>query len=64
MNHKEITEKAEAVKGLGGMTVNERLVLSSLMELFDRTKINDRGTAQYILTALKVDQKSIEQILK
>ncbi|MGL1889945.1 MAG: hypothetical protein OCD76_25760 [Reichenbachiella sp.] len=63
MNRQEITIKAETVTGLGGMTVNERLALSGLMDLFDSTKNNNKEIARFILIALKVDEPSINRIL-
>tara|TARA_R110002096_G_C14442934_1_gene710860 strand:+ start:613 stop:789 length:177 start_codon:yes stop_codon:yes gene_type:complete len=50
--------------GIEGMTVNERLYASDLMELFDEMKKTNKEYAQYILKSLKVDRESIEKILK
>ena len=47
-----------------GMTVNERLFATDLMELFDKMKKTNKEYAQYILKSLKVDRESIEKILK
>lgn len=63
MNIEEIYIKANSVDGLGGMTVNERLHVSGLMELFDNSCKSNKGLAKVILQALKVDDKSIEIIL-
>ena len=52
------------VDGIGGMTVNERLYASDLSELFYEAKENNKEHAEFILKALKVDEKSIAQILK
>ena len=46
------------------MTVNERLYVSGLMNVFDRAKRNDKELAKAILKALKVDLKSIEKIVE
>jgi len=52
------------VIGIEGMTVNERLYATDLMELFDEMKKTNKEYAQYILKSLKVDRESIEKILK
>ena len=52
------------VIGIEGMTVNERLFATDLMELFDKMKKTNKEYAQYILKSLKVDRESIEKILK
>lgn len=52
------------VVGIEGMTVNERLFATDLMELFDKMKKTNKEYAQYILKSLKVDRESIEKILK
>jgi hypothetical protein len=46
------------------MTTNERLLTSELMEYFDYAKIHDREKARTILKAIKVDEISINRILK
>ena len=58
-----ILRKIDEIKGLGGMTVNERLYVSGLMDEFDTVLLSDKTRAKEILTWLKVDEKSIEQIL-
>ena len=50
--------------GIGGMTVNERLYASGLMDYFDKYKKTNKRFAQFILERLKVDRESIEKILK
>lgn len=52
------------LNGLSGMTVNERLFVSGLMDDFDKYKISNKHYAKYILERLKVDRESIEKILK
>ena len=48
----------------GGMTVNERLVISGLVDEFDKSKISDKTKAKQILRSLQVDEPSLELILK
>jgi hypothetical protein len=60
----EIIQAAKQVEGLGGMTVNERLFNSGLMDEFDRIKRKDKVKAKKILRALEVDEPSIDKILK
>lgn len=57
-------EKVNKVVGLGGMTVNERLYVSGLMDTYDKAIIEDKKLARMILEALKVDSPSIDKILK
>lgn len=52
------------VKDLQGMTVNERLYASGLLNEFDKYKKSNKRFAQFILEKLKVDRTSIEKILK
>jgi hypothetical protein len=63
MNRDQIYEKAKNVIGLEGMTGNERLWESGLMEEFDRAKKNDKQKAHTILKALKFDELSISRII-
>jgi hypothetical protein len=63
MHKDKIIEKATSIKGLGGMTVNERLYASGLIDLFDQSKSEDKETARFILIALKVDKDSIKKVL-
>ena len=64
MTKDEILEKVNQVDGLGGMTVNERLYVTGLMDAFDKALINDKELARIILEAIRVDEPSIEIILK
>lgn len=50
-------------EGIEGMTVNERLYVSGLMEIFDNVKNTNKKHAHYILESLKVDEESISKIL-
>ncbi|TDO00084.1 hypothetical protein [Sunxiuqinia elliptica] len=63
MKLEEIYKKADSVDGLEGMTVNERLYASGLIELFDNSMKHNKGFAKVILQALKVDDKSINSIV-
>lgn len=62
MTKEEIYSKANSVQGLEGMTTNERLWSTGLMDYFDFAKIHDRERARVILQAIKVDEISIERI--
>jgi hypothetical protein len=56
-------ERINKIEGLGGMTVNERLHISGLMDEFDICKTKDMTRAKQILLWLRVDEPSIEQII-
>lgn len=56
-------EKPE-LHGIGGMTVNERLFVSGLLQDFDKYKKSNKKFARFILEKLKVDHGSIDEILK
>jgi len=51
------------IGGLNGMTVNERLFASGLMDEFEKAKLQDKKRAREILTLLDVDKASIEKIV-
>ncbi|MEH1009564.1 hypothetical protein VDP25_17630 [Winogradskyella sp. ECml5-4] len=61
---RRVMKGTSKVVGIEGMTVNERLFATDLMELFDKMKKTNKEYAQYILKSLKVDRESIEKILK
>lgn len=63
MTNEEILQAVKQVQGLGGMTVNERLFASGLIDEFDKSKIQDKAKAVYILELLRVDKPSIDKIL-
>ncbi len=63
MTIEEIREKVKSIEGIGGMKVNERLFGSGFMELFDKSKIEDKKFARSILRELKVDDESIKRIV-
>lgn len=52
------------LNGIGGMTINERLYESGLLDDFDEYKKSDKQFAQFILERLKVDRDSIEKMLE
>ena len=54
----------EKIHSFGGMTVNERLFVSGLLDEFDRCKVSDKEKAKLILQCLGVDEPSIELIVK
>lgn len=56
--------RIQNIVGLSGMTVNERLWESGLMDEFDRAKKKDKTRAKEILRWLRVDEPSIEKIVK
>jgi hypothetical protein len=51
------------IEGLNGMTVNERLFASGLVDEFDKAKLHDKRRAREILMLLDVDKASIEKIV-
>jgi hypothetical protein len=63
MTKEEIYEKANSVIGIEGMTGNERLYVSGLMDEFDKAKKSDKYKALTILQALKFDELSIGRIV-
>lgn len=56
--------RIQKIVGLSGMTVNERLWESGLMDEFERAKKKDKTRAKEILRWLRVDEPSIEKIVK
>jgi hypothetical protein len=56
--------RIQKIVGLSGMTVNERLWESGLMDEFDRAKKKDKTRAKEILRWLRVDERSIQKIVK
>lgn len=63
MEEEEVYQRAN-ITGIGGMTVNERLYASGLLQVFDKAKKNDKPLARKILQVLKVDRASIDKIIK
>lgn len=64
MTEQEIITAINKIQGIGGMTVNERLFGSGLMDEFDIAKIHDKDKAKKILKLLGVDDYSIQQIVE
>jgi hypothetical protein len=64
MTKEEILDKVKKVDGLGGMTVNERLFVTGLMDTFDKANKKDKELAKFILQSIRVDEISINKILK
>lgn len=62
MSIDEINKRANRIN-VNGMTVNERLYHSELINTFDKALINNKPVATQILKALKVDEESIDQIV-
>lgn len=56
--------RIQNIVGISGMTVNERLWESGLMDEFDKAKANDKTRAKEILRWLRVDEPSIQKIVK
>jgi hypothetical protein len=63
MTYQEIEKAVLNIEGIGGITVNERLYVSGLIDEFDNALKNDKNKAKFILELLKVDDLSIEKIL-
>lgn len=63
MTDEEIFQAVQQVDGLEGMTVNERLFASGLINEFDRAKKHDKEKARKILELLQVDKPSIDKII-
>lgn len=55
---------SDKTQSFGGMTVNERLFVSGLIDEFGKSKISDKLRAKQILRSLKVDEPSIDLIVK
>ena len=64
MTEEEIIAAIKMVKGINGMTVNERLYVTGLMPEFDKSKKSDKEKAKRILELLGVDRLSIDKIVK
>ena len=64
MTDEKIIEAINKVDGLGGMTVNERLYVTGLMNEFDKSLKSDKERAKRILELLQVDKVSVDAIIK
>jgi cellulose synthase/poly-beta-1,6-N-acetylglucosamine synthase-like glycosyltransferase len=63
MSDEEIKEAVSKVEGLSGMTVNERLWVSGLMDEFDKAKKKDKDKAMRILELLKLISRRLKKSL-
>ena len=63
MTEVEITNAFKKIEVLGGMTINERLYLTGLIDEFDKAKSDDKVKARKISELLKVDTPSMNKIL-
>jgi len=57
-------ERILKIDGLSGMTVNERLYASGLMQEFDKCRKENKSRAKQILKWLKVNEASTKEIIK
>ena len=60
---RQVNEGKSKVTDIGGMTVNERLYATGLIDTFDKMKTSNKDYARYILESLHVDNASIDKIL-
>jgi hypothetical protein len=56
--------KDDKINSFGGMTGNERLWISGLMDVFDKSLKKDKQNAERILRALQWDEPSLKKILQ
>jgi hypothetical protein len=64
MTDSEIIQAVERAGELRGMTVNERLFNTGLMEEFDFAKKYNKPKARRILQLIGVDEPSINEIMR
>lgn len=64
MTDEEMIDAVKKVDGLEGITVNERLFVSGLMDEFDKARKTDKTKARRILELLQVDEPSIDKIIR
>lgn len=55
---------SDKTQSFDSMTVDERLLVSRLLEEFEKSKISDKKRARQILRALQVDEPSIDLLVK
>ena len=58
-----ILDRINKIDGLKGMTVNERLYVSGLMDEFEISRANNKTRAAQILRMLGIDESSIKEII-
>ena len=63
MTEEDIKNAISKTNGLQGMTVNERLYVTGLMDEFDFCKVKNKGKAEFILRCLGIDEPLIRKIL-
>jgi hypothetical protein len=63
LKDEQIFWRIRKIEGLTGMTVNERLFASGLLDEFDKVKNNNKSRARLILRWLEVDEPSINKIV-
>ena len=63
MTREELENAINKVEGIGGMTGNERLFVSGLMDEFDSALKYDKDKARLILELLGFDKPSIQTII-
>ena len=63
MTRDDILQAIKKVDRIAGMTTNERLFATGLMNEFDNTKFTDQPKAKFILEQLQLDKPSIDLIL-
>lgn len=64
LTNEQTYSRIQNIEGLSGMTVNERLYVSGLMDEFDKVKNTNKSRAKEILRWLRVDEPSIDMIVK
>jgi hypothetical protein len=64
LKDEQIYERIQAISGLDGMTVNERLFASELLDELDWSILNNKARASQILRWLRVDESSIKLMLE
>ena len=63
MTDEDILSAISKVEDLGGMTGNERLYATGLIEEFESAKLNDKEKAKRTFRWLKFDETSITKII-
>lgn len=61
--HKSLLKQIYPIEGFEQMTINEKLEASELTYDFDQAMLHNKNRARQILTYLKVDANSIDEIV-